>query len=272
MINDTSALARQYWQFGRLPDCPIIDVHAHMHEEANIYFPAGNPEDMVRTMDRCGTKLTIFCSHLALNCPEIGERANIEPVRRYPNRFRAYHAIQTRNLKPDEDLRRIEENPDVYVGIKFLCDYQNAALSDERHKPYFEYANEKKLLVLMHTWGGSPYDGVPEVRKIAEKYHDAVLICGHSFHSAWQDGLTLAQYPNIYYELTAVLDDRGIVELIAEKAGSRRMLFGTDLPWFSTHHGVGALLCADLSDEDRHNILHRNAEGILSRFGWFASL
>jgi predicted TIM-barrel fold metal-dependent hydrolase len=44
------------------------------------------------------------------------------------------------------------------------------------------------------------------------------------------------------------------------------MLFGTDLPWFDPHHAIGALLSADISDEDRHNICHCNAEKLLARF------
>ena len=156
MINKESHLAQRFWEQGRLEDCPIYDMHAHMHESVNIFFPAGKPEDMIRTMDRCGTKLTIFCSHLALDCPEIGERANMEPVKKYPDRFKAYHAIQIGNLDPDRDMRRVEDNPDVYVGYKFLCDYQKVALSDSRHAPYFEHANAKRLLVLSHTWGGQP--------------------------------------------------------------------------------------------------------------------
>ena len=109
-----------------------------------------------------------------------------------------------------------------------------------------------------------------EARKIAEKYPNLVLICGHSFHDDWDNGLKLAEFPNVYFELTAVFDNRRVIERIAEKAGSQRMLFGTDLPWFSTHHGVGALLSADITDEDRHNILHANAERLLSRFSWFS--
>ena len=45
-----------------------------------------------------------------------------------------------------------------------------------------------------------------------------------------------------------------------------RMLFGTDLPWFAQHRGIGAILSADISDADRHNMLHRNAERLLARF------
>jgi predicted TIM-barrel fold metal-dependent hydrolase len=74
------------------------------------------------------------------------------------------------------------------------------------------------------------------------------------------------EYPNIFYELTATHDDRGVVERLCEGVGSNRLLFGTDLPWFSTFTGIGAILAADISDEDRRNIFYRNAQPILKPF------
>ena len=270
MINQESALAARFYEQGSLPDCPVYNMHAHMHEMFGGYLPAPEPEDMLRTMDRVGTPLALFCSHLALFSPEIGEKANIDAVKKFPSRFKAYHAVVSRHLNPEKDLKRITENPDIYVGCKFLCSYFDVPLSDERHAPYFEYLDRNKLLALMHTWGGNHCNGVEEVRKIASKYPNIALICGHSFHGDWENGIALArEYSNIYLELTAVLDDRGVLERMVEALGSERMLYGDDLPWFSTFHGVGAILSAHLSDEDRHNILHRNAQKLLSRFSWF---
>jgi hypothetical protein len=77
----------------------------------------------------------------------------------------------------------------------------------------------------------------------------------------------LAQdFPNIYLELTAVFDDIGVIEKFVNEAGSERMLFGTDLPWFDPHHAVGVLFSAQISDEDRRNIFYRNAEKLLAPF------
>ena len=45
------------------------------------------------------------------------------------------------------------------------------------------------------------------------------------------------------------------------------MLFGTDLPWFSPLHGIGCVLSAEITDEDRRNILYRNAEKLLAEQG-----
>ena len=64
-----------------------------------------------------------------------------------------------------------------------------------------------------------------------------------------------------------MLDDRGPVEKFVAAALGERLLFGTDLPWFDPHHGIGAVLSAEITDQDRHNILHRNAERLLAKVG-----
>jgi len=153
------------------------------------------------------------------------------------------------------------------VGFKFLPDYHGIALTDQRYQPAWEYADARGLLVLTHTWEQSPYDGPAIVRQVAEQYPGVRLLLGHSCHAQWDAAVELARdFPHVYLELTAVMDDRGALEKLSDEAGSDRMLFGTDLPWFDPHHAVGALLSANISDEDRHNICHRNAERLLARF------
>ena len=134
-----------------------------------------------------------------------------------------------------------------------------------RYRPAWNMPTQRGLLVLMHTWGGSPYDGAAQVRQLAERYPHVKLLLGHSCHGEWDAAVALARdFPNVYLELTAVFDDRGALEKFAAEAGSKRMLFGTDLPWFDPHQAIGALLSAHITDEQIHNICHRNAEKLLA--------
>jgi hypothetical protein len=189
-------------------------------------------------------------------------------VRRYPDRLRAYCVVNPNYPERlESDLATFEAHRDVYVGFKFLSDYHGIALTDPRYRPAWQYADENELLILAHTWGDSDLDGQDVVREVAARYPRVKLLLGHSCHGAWDAAVQLARdFPNLYLELTAVFDDRGVLEKFVEEAGSDRMLFGTDLPWFDPHHAIGALLSADIRDEDRHNICHRNAEKLLARF------
>ena len=265
MIGD-SALAREFWENGRSDSCPIYDMHGHMGPYESIYFPRGDTDSMIRTMDECGVRMLVFSHHVALaSSPALGNRLAREAVERYPDRLRAYCSINPNY--PEQiarDLETFESYQAYYVGLKFLSDYHGLPLTDEAYRPAWEYANERELLVLAHTWGGSKMDGPAVVRQVAEAYPRVRFLLGHSCHGEWDEAIQIArEFENVYLELTAVFDDRGALEKFVEGAGSDRMLFGTDLPWFDPHHAVGALLSAQINDEDRHNICHRNAEKLL---------
>lgn len=273
MISATSELAQRFWEEGRLADCPILDFHAHMHDWSGLFLPRRMPEEMLRTMDACNVVMALFSGHVTLSVPAAGESLDMEVVRRFPDRFRAYHVVMSNHLDPDADLTRMEGNKDIFAGFKFHPDTYGVPLSDPRHEPYWRYADDHRLLVLSHTWGHSDKDGPEEVEKVLRQYRNLVFIAGHSFHDEWESGPRLVeQYPNLYLELTAVLDNRGALDMIVERCGSERILFGTDLPWFSTHHGIGAVLSAEMGDEDRRNIFYRNGEKVLSRFPWFGPI
>ena len=273
MLNPDSELARRFWEHGRLDDCPVIDFHGHMQEWRSCYMPRESAEGMLKTMDECNVRLLLFCGHLSLHGICSKHQFDIDAVRRHPDRFRSYFAINGNSPDLKGDLKRFMDNQDVFIGFKTLADYFKIKITDDRYQPFFEYANANKLPFLCHTWGNSAMDGHEEAARFMGKYPDIVFIAGHSFHSCWDEGAKLcADFPNLYLELTAVFDERGPLEILLEKAGSKRLLFGTDLPWFDTHHGIGTLLSTDMTDDDRHNILHRNGERILGVYPWFQKL
>mgnify|MGYP002578127574 CR=1 FL=1 len=272
MIKYDSVFCQTLWETGKVP-CPILDFHGHMHSYVSAAFPAAEPHQMMETMNRCGTRWLFFCSHLAMYDPVHGEAIQREAVQTYPDRMKAYHSVITTHADPDGFVRDMETYPEAYVGCKFLADYYRTPMDDDRNRPYLEYLDEHGLLALIHTWGGSLYSGPERIAKLAERYTNVTFICGHSFSGDFDHAYDLLKdLPNVYFEFTAVPRERGFIELICEKAGSQRLLFGTDLPWFGTLHGVGSLATADITDLDRENILYRNGDRLLRRFKWYTGL
>jgi hypothetical protein len=217
VINNTSQLAQEFWQQGRLARRPILDFHAHMYDCAGLFLPRCTPEAMLRTMDACNSVLTLFAGHESLAHPVVGVEKDMEAARRYPDRLKAYHPVISRHLDPKADLKRMDDNPDLFAGFKFHPSWYGVPLSDPRHDPYWEYADAHRLLVLSHTWGGSAVDGPEEAEKVLRRYQHLVFIAGHSFHTDWPRAAALAtEFPNFYAELTAVLDNRGGLEVLVE--------------------------------------------------------
>lgn len=260
-------LKDEFYRNGRFNSLPVYDLHGHMGSVYGIHFPFPDVDSMVKGMDRSGVKMLVFCHHAALLAPDIGNRSNVEAVRKYPERLRAYCGINPNYPEIiKKDLKSFDKYyKSIYVGFKFLSDYHGYALTDARYEPAWDMADGRKLLVLLHTWGGSLYDGPVPIRKIAEKYHNVKILLGHSCHGEWNKAIELLKdFPNLYLEMCAVPDERGVMEKMVEQLGAARLVFGTDFPWFSYNYYIGAVLGADISDQDRTKILSLNGQKLLS--------
>ena len=185
-------------------------------------------------------------------------------AKEHPDKFRAYYGVMAQHNDFYEDIKIYEANRDSLVGFKFHPSAHKYPINGELNTPYFEYANKNKLLVLAHTWDDDIYNGPVQVEMILEKYPDIIFIAGHSFYDDFDSAIMLAnKYPNMFLELTAVLPYRGALERLVNEAGSHRILFGCDMPWFSYFHSIGAILSADITDDDRKNIFYKNGMTLL---------
>lgn len=264
MINFSSPLTRDFFEKGFSEDCPIIDMHAHMFNYAGGRMIADTPKKVLSYMERANVRLAVFSSHRTLMdglCADY----DLNIWKSYPKNFRLYYPVLSKKANPERDIRIVDENP-AYIGFKFLCDYYRVPLEDERHEPYLEYANTKKMPILCHTWGKSEFDGVNNARKVLKRYSDLTLLAGHSFRGDEDEACKIgAEFENLYFELTAVLSQTGRLEKFLKSGFSKRIVFGVDAPWFSYHSYIGALLSAGIDDDTIKDILFRNALTVLNK-------
>ena len=110
-------------------------------------------------MRRAGVRRLIFSHHWTL----LGNRRNAEDVeicKAYPDLFRLYAAILPDY--PDyirEDLAQFDRWRPYAVGLKILPDYYRVPATDKRFAYALDFAEERGIPVLFHTWGGSEYNG-----------------------------------------------------------------------------------------------------------------
>lgn len=262
----SGTLREQFLRQGRVEDCPVYDLHGHWGPHYAIHLPAAQTAEARRLLRLANVQRLVVCHHFALFSPDFGNRTNINAVRGMPDVLRAYCAVN--GNYPDEiekDLLEFDRlHPDIFVGFKLLADYHQVPVGDSRLAPVWEKADRDRLLVLLHTWGGSRFDGYEQVQTVAERYPGARILMGHSLHGDWDRAIELAtRFENLHLELTAVPDERGVVERFVAEAGSSKVVFGTDFPWFSHHYYIGTLLGAGLDDEQLKDVLYRNARRLL---------
>ncbi|MFN4227934.1 MAG: amidohydrolase family protein [Candidatus Ratteibacteria bacterium] len=260
---NTNKFWNEFLLRGRIENLPVIDIHCHMGLFFGSHMPYTEPEKMAQRMEISGIKLCVFAHHYSLFEPEIGNKIVVDIVRKFPNKFKGYFSVNPHyNLK--NDIKNYEKNNDIFVGFKLLPDYHRVPLSDKRYKNIFDFADEKESIILTHTWGNSVYTGDKEVEKILKKYKKIKLILGHSLHGTWDKAVEIIKnYENVYLELCAVIDERGIIEKIISEIGSDKILFGTDFPWFNHHYYIGSLFGAGLSENEIRKILYLNSFKLL---------
>jgi len=264
-MKTTPSLWEQFQAQRALMDCPIYDMHGHWGSVAGIGLPAAQFATAQRLLAQSGVKRLVICHHHSLFAPDVGNAANVEAVRSLPGVLRAYMGINPNYPEVIErDLADYDAYPEVYVGFKLLADYHRVGVDDPRNTPVWEMADARGLPVLLHTWANSPYNGHEPVKRVLECYPNARVLLGHSLFDQWDQAAELAfTHPNCYLELTAASIERGAMEQMLQRVGADKLIFGTDFPWFSYPYCIGAILGADMTDEDRRNILYRNARRLL---------
>jgi predicted TIM-barrel fold metal-dependent hydrolase len=270
VINE-GRITREFVAHGRVADCPVIDTHAHFGPYQAIYFPRHRPERVLDTMDRCGIPWMLISGHQALVDTRRGNAEIAALVTQHPDRFRGWWVLNPNypermaaELDGFEAQQRIlggAASPPAFVGFKLHPNQQGTPLTDDSYTPAFEYADARGLPMLSHTWQGRGMSSYREVEAVAEKYPNIRFLMGHAGYGDWEESAKVARdHEHVYLELTAAYSVRGALEIMCEFAGSRKITFGTDHPWFDPHYGIGCILSAYMTDEDRRNILYRNAQ------------
>ena len=266
-MKNPSQIARDFLTHGRSPTCPVIDMHGHYGPYAGIYFPRPYADGMLASMDRAGVLAIAFSGHAALVDPARGNPEVAAVVRAHPGRFYGYWAVDPLDRKlVEQEVARLPREPG-FVGFKFHPDWHTYPITGADYAPALEYAHEHRLLVLSHSWGGSAYSRPGLFAEVARKYPQVQFLMGHAGYGEWDTAIAVAkEHGNVYLELTAASGVGGIVERFVTEAGAHKVLFGTDLPWFDPLYAIGCICFSRITDDDRRDILHRNAERLLAPF------
>ena len=114
---------------------------------------------MRHRLKRNGVRRIVCSHHSALACDvERGNQSMREIVTAHPDQFLAYWVINP-NLPEitSATCARFHELTG-FVGLKFWPDYHYVPVNSPKYTPALDYADEHELLVLVHTFGESPFD------------------------------------------------------------------------------------------------------------------
>jgi len=179
---------------------------------------------------------------------------------------------------PDESCAKIEKwiRNGPCVGVKYPGTGKKAVTcSHPNNDPIMRLAAELEVHVYIHTWlkvGGTPRlpggDNLPsestpmDVAKLAQRFPNVALICGHS-GGDWELGVrAIRPYKNVLLEFAGSDPHSGMVEYAISELGVDRLVWGGHGPSRSYATELGKVLDADISKADRMKIFGGNLRRI----------
>jgi predicted TIM-barrel fold metal-dependent hydrolase len=256
---------------GRPMPVPVIDAHSHMAPEGHktvsgLMMLHSSSGHITQKLDRLGVRAVITAPWEGIATDGMaGNSQTVHAAQEYPGRYYGYN---TCNINYGEDLagwrRWFEEYPDVFVGIKPYWPYQQFSLLDERLAPWLEYADARRLLLLLHS---NTTEKLGETDILCGRYPGITFILAHAGcdYGVAQGCARLAKArPNIVLEITYTTLTRGVIEYLVGEIGADRVLYGSDLPMRDPSPQLGWVAYARISEADKRKILGGNIERLMS--------
>lgn len=248
---------------------PIADCHGHFGVQPDFPGHKGSPDEMVQVMDLLNIEVLAITSTLACynDCPR-GNAEISEVLKKHLHRFLGYITVNPN--PPGEALRELERwsafhHPPL---IKLHPDLHKYPVHGPNYSPVWDYANQNRAIVLVHTWESDRNCGPLLLAPIASEFPNATIILGHS-------GVTVRGYeqsfeaakaaPNLFLDISGSQSHRTIIEHAVKRVGAERILFGSDLPFLEAAVSLGRVLCARIRDDEKERILRFNFLELLAR-------
>lgn len=244
-----------------LDDITIIDEHNHLGRWSAFYVPEGGTiEAMIARMDRTGIDKVCITAHSSIGPDYVyGNNLVMDALKRFPDRVIGYVTVNPNYPKDmQHELDRCFAVPG-FRGIKFHPACHNQEVDCKGYNAAFAEAEKRGCPILIHTWGDA---AVSEVDHLASDYPHAQFIMAHmggEIHAMGKALDVINRHDNVYGDLALSTPPEGNVEWFVHEVGSKKILFGTDMPFYDPSHVVARLALADLSEEEKKDIFGRNA-------------
>lgn len=246
-----------------ITDIEIIDMHAHLGPWG-FAIPEVTPESIVRAMDRTGVSKTVAAPmpRMSFEDTRLGNGIVLKGMRAFPDRILGYVYVWP-GCAP-EVSREVERCADAgFVGLK-LHNINGISYAHAGYTPAFEIANERRMPVLLHTWGRE--EEFNEVRTLVQRHPRISVLVAHSGCTNEAGYCALArECANVYLELATSCGTRGLIDRLIAEAGVHKVVWGSDVCFLNQAQQLGKVLGSHITEEDKISVLSHNARRILDR-------
>ncbi len=156
---------------------------------------------------------------------------------------------------------------EIIIGVKIHPSWHLCYPADERYKKFWALAEERQIPVLTHSWNpnvpnkAQKFSDPFNFEVVIKRHPDLKLILAHAGgrgDSLYKVIDLLEKYPNLYTDFAGDIFEPKLIETYVGRLGSEKLYFGTDMPWIDVRYHLVNILSAEITDEDKENILGLN--------------
>lgn len=243
----------------------IIDCHNHMGRWNAFYIPQeGSADQMVKCMDKLGIDQIFVTEHAAIG-PDYtyGNNSVMAACEKYPERIYGYVTVNPNYVEDmKSELDRCLSHPG-FRGIKLHPGCHGRPIDYFNFEEAYKRADDNKLPILIHVWGIAD---VMAIERLSAEYPNARFIMGHS--GADVNGMTRAidvmnKRDNVYGDTAISMAVEGQLEWLVAETNPKRIVFGSDMPFYDARPTFGRIALADIPDDVKIDIFGRNIANAL---------
>ena len=261
----SDVLAQKALQGLKLDDVEIIDIHNHVGRWSAFCVPKGGSiEQMIARSDEIGIDKVCVTAHSSIGPDYIyGNNMVFDAIEKFPDRVIGYVTINPNY--PEDMVHELDRclSHKGFRAIKLHPDCHGREVDYKNYAPVYERADRDGLAVLIHTWG---YSNVAAIDRLASRYPNAKFIIAHmgGVPQTMEIALdVLNRHDNVWGDLAISTATEGNVEFFVKEAGSKKILFGTDMPFYDPCFTLARVAMAEISLEEKKDILGRNARVLM---------
>ena len=251
---------------------PCIDVHCY-HGKWGFPILEMSTADILALMESACVERAILISARAIQYDLVAGNAELaDAIAPHPS---LYGYVYINMHYPELSLAELEKYlpSEKFAGVKYQGEYSRAAASAPENRHIFDLIEKVyRKPLLIHSWGlpehgnAVAYSLPAQILELALAHPDLKIVMGHMGGTEWMDGIRAAQRaPNLFLDTCASYADRDKVGAAVRALGARKVLFGSGATEGSLVMQKGAILDAELNDDDKATVLHGAAREV---FGW----
>lgn len=250
----------------------VIDAHAHMSADghysvSDLIMKNSDAKSMVNAMDDLGISCTVTVPWEGISTNGTnGNNTCVKAMTDFPGRFLSYASCNPNYaLELETVIPNFHEQYEGFVGVKPYYPKHNYDILGERYKDWFEYANQRNMLLLLHTGSANIHLKIPELCK---RYPGINVLLAHSGSNYDNAALMIdvvKTFDNAFLEITYTSLTRGMIEYMVHEVGADKVIFGTDTPMRDPAPQLAWVAYARISAEDKQKIMGGNMVKLLKR-------